>query len=127
MPTRKVRLTELFAITAGLIPGIRSTRSNEPAVPVEAVGRGSAALAGDAGESGEDSEPCFERAAEGPGNFGAAGEAAPVRHRQFQNPQPSPSGPHLHLEVPAIGHLPHVEALESIGADRSEGAHIAVT
>src|SRR5215469_3334267 len=126
MPARKVRLIELFAITAGLIPGIRSTRSNEPAVPVKAVGRSSATLAGDAGESGENSEPCFERAAKSPGNFGAAGEAAPVRHRQFQNPQPSASGPHLHLEVPAIGHLAHVEAVENVGADCTESAHVAV-
>ena len=49
-----------------------------------------------------------------------------ARHRNFEDLEAGTRRPHLHLEVPAIGHLAHAEAFEHIGADRPEGAHVAV-
>ena len=57
-------------------------------------------------------------------DFGFSGETAAVRHGHFEYSQLGARGPHLHLEVPAIGHFAHAELLQSVGADRSECAHV---
>ena len=38
----------------------------------------------------------------------------------------APAARHLHLDIPAIGHLAHAEALETVAANRAIGAHIGV-
>src|SRR5947207_8388530 len=84
------------------------------------------ALTGDPGKCCEDSNTGFEGAAEGAGDLRFAGETPTVRHLELENPEPSPGCPHLHFEVPAIGHLAHSEPRQRVGADCPEGAHVCI-
>ena len=61
-----------------------------------------------------------------PATFDSPTGTAAIRQRHLQNAQPGPRRLHLHLDVPAIGHLPHVEPRQRVAADRAEGAHVAV-
>ena len=67
-----------------------------------------------------------DAAAQRTGHFGTATRSAAIRHRQFQDPQPCPRRLHLHLDIPAIGRLAHVEARQRLATDRAEGAHVGV-
>src|SRR6516162_7879613 len=86
-----------------------------------------ATLAGDPGKCGKDPDTGIEGAAEGAGDLRIARAAAAVRYRKLEGPQSSSGRPHLHLEVPAIGHLAHAESHQRIGADRPESAHVGVS
>ncbi len=65
-------------------------------------------------------------AAERARDLGGAAAAAAIWHRHFENAQAGARRPHLHFDVPAIGHLAHVEAFEAVAADGAIGAHIGV-
>src|SRR6516162_1490367 len=82
------------------------------------------ALADYPSECSRDPNTGLEGAAEGAGDLRMSGETAAVRYRKLEDPQSGTGRPHLHLEVPAIGHLAHAEARQRIGADRPEGAHV---
>src|SRR6516225_12133384 len=84
------------------------------------------ALASDPGECSADPDAGFDGAAEGAGDLRMACKTTAVRHRKLKDPQSGTGCPHLHLEVPAIGHLAHAEARQRVGADRPEGAHVCV-
>src|SRR6185437_65167 len=47
-------------------------------------------------------------------------------YRDFENTQPVARGFHLHLQVPAVSLLAHVELFECITADGTEWGHIRV-
>src|ERR1700751_4261279 len=85
------------------------------------------ALAGYPCKCSRNPDAGFEGAAEGAGDLRMAGEAATMRHRKLEDPESGTRRPHLHLEVPAIGHLAHAEARQRIGADCAEGAHVCVS
>src|ERR1700730_1174931 len=51
-------------------------------------------------------------------------KAAAMRHGELQYAQAGARRPHLHFEIPAIGHLAHAEPPQRIGADRPESAHV---
>src|SRR5208282_6701489 len=84
------------------------------------------ALAGYPSKCSRDPDPGFEGAAECARDLRTASETAAVRYRKLEDPQSGTGRPHLHLEVPAIGHLAHAEARQRIGADCPEGAHVCV-
>src|SRR5947199_3032662 len=48
-------------------------------------------------------------------------------YRDLQNTQTTAGGFHLHLQIPAVSFLAHVEFRESLATDRSKGAHVSVT
>src|ERR1700737_4514250 len=83
-------------------------------------------LTGHPGKCCEDPNTGFEGAAEGTRNLRFAGETPTVWHRELKNPEPGPGCPHLHFEVPAIGHLAHPEPRQRVAADRPEGAHVRI-
>src|SRR5487761_232793 len=53
--------------------------------------------------------------------------APPMGDRYFQDTETCARGAHLHLQVPAIGHLAHPEAFQDVPANGAEWAHIGVT
>ena len=73
-------------------------------------------------------DPCTgaQRAAKTAGDLRAAAAAAAIRHRHLEDAQPRPRRPHLHLDVPAVGHLAHVEREQRVAADGAERAHVRV-
>src|SRR6266851_5661390 len=83
-------------------------------------------LAGDSGKGSEDPQTRLHAAAKGSGHLRMTGEAPAVRHRKLENPESRTCRPHLHFEVPAIGHLAHPKACQRAGANCPEGAHIGV-
>src|ERR1700738_4359604 len=83
-------------------------------------------LTGHPGKCCEDPNTGFEGAAEGAGHLRFPGETPTVWHRELENPEPGPGCPHLHFEVPAIGHLAHPETRQRIGTDCPEGAHVCI-
>ena len=59
-------------------------------------------------------------------DLGGAAAAAAIGHRNFEDAQAGAGGAHLHLDVPAIGHLAHAEREQRVAADRAERAHVGV-
>src|SRR6516225_11775895 len=84
------------------------------------------ALADYPSECSRDPNTGLEGAAEGACDLRMSGETAAVRYGKLEDPAPGSGSPHLHFEVPAIGHLAHAEARQHIGADCPEGAHVCV-
>ncbi len=68
----------------------------------------------------------LDAAAEISRDLGGAAAAAAIGDRNFENAQAGAGGAHLHLDVPAIGHLAHAEREQRIAADRPERAHVGV-
>src|SRR5215472_1281820 len=83
-------------------------------------------LAGDPGEGREDPDTGFEGTAEGAGDLRTTGQAPAVGHWKLEDPEPGAGRPHLHFEVPAVGHFVHIQPIQRIGADSPERAHIAI-
>src|ERR1044071_9858490 len=48
-------------------------------------------------------------------------------YRDFENTQPVPRSFHLHLQIPAVGLLAHVELFERITTNGAKWRHIRVT
>ena len=67
-----------------------------------------------------------QAAAQGAGDLGLPGDPAPIGQRHLAHAQARARGAHLHLEVPAIGHLAQAERLEPVEADRAKRAHVGV-
>src|SRR5215203_2142532 len=65
-------------------------------------------------ESQQDAPTRLERPVEGARNFRDPAGSAAVCNRQLYHVQSRSCGAHLHLEVPAIGHLFHAEAEQHI-------------
>ena len=80
----------------------------------------------DAKEHFEDAYGGFERRLPIPGDFADASDAAAVIDRDFADAEMVLGGLDLHLEVPAVGELGHVELLERGAADGAEGTHVGV-
>ena len=102
---------------ADLSSGGRSARPNVIAA---------ARCRGDPSKGNNDPRRRSHGAAKRACNLGGATAATAVWHRQFENTQTGARRPHLHFDIPAVGHLAHVEAFEAVAADGAIGAHIGV-
>ena len=111
------------AVRLPLVPGGRARLS---AQAQRGVTRGLSACGSDPGEGGDDARARADSAAQRAGDLRDAAEAAAIRHRHLDDAQPGAGGLHLHFDVPAIGHLAHVECRQRIAADGAVGAHVAV-
>src|SRR5262249_53865979 len=60
-------------------------------------------------------------------NFGFATGTVAVIHRDFEDAQPSASGFHLHLQIPAVSFLAHLKLGERVTPDGTERTHVSVT
>jgi hypothetical protein len=60
------------------------------------------------------------------GNLGDAARPPAVIDRDLEDTQAGTRRLHLHLQVPTVGLLPHIEASETIPADGAKRAHVRV-
>ena len=73
-----------------------------------------------------DAPGCLDRACKRAGDLGRTALPTAVTHGHFQNAQLRTRRFHLHLKIPAIGHLGHVQLLERVASDGAERSHICV-
>src|ERR1700722_8932470 len=100
----------------------------EPSEKQSFSGRGFClpAAEADAEQHLEDATGCLGRGSEVAGDLAGTTEAAAVADRDLTNAQTVKGGFDLHLEVPAVGELRHMELLEGAAADGAEGSHVGV-
>ena len=70
--------------------------------------------------------PGAQRARQVAGDLRCPADAATARDRNFQDAQPSARRPHLHFDIPAVGHFAHAEPHQPITADGTKRAHVGV-
>src|ERR1700675_2922364 len=75
-------------------------------------------LAGDANERGRNLPARLHRSLEAGGGPGGGAGAIAVANRELEDAQSGARGPHLHLQIPAVGFLAHAEPVERIAPDR---------
>src|SRR5215469_13027320 len=78
-------------------------------------------------ESEAEAQAGSQRTHDGTRYLGGAADAAAVRNGDLDDAQTGSRGAHLHLQVPAIGHLAHSEPVERLPSDRAEGAHVGIS
>ena len=61
-----------------------------------------------------------------PATFELAAEAAAIGDRQFDDAKARARHPHLHFQIPAIGHFAHAERQQGVAADGAERAHVGI-
>src|SRR6516164_8616991 len=84
-------------------------------------------LTGDAGQGSADPQSSLDCSRQAAGNLRHAADATAMIHRDLENAQFGAGRPHLHFEVPTIGHLAHAEPKQRLAADRTKRAHVGKT